>query len=152
LAASSHATGLTGLSVAYSTQVGKGVTESVDAVLLDLTYTAPAFRGETTAAVPGNCLAAAYTGGSAGQCAVVSTTTSYSGSFYIQGTTYVPAAAVDLTLSNVTAQVLRFGVVARVLAVKETGSIGYSGPVIEIPDNSPGYGPGGTVVHLSVYV
>src|SRR5438309_704141 len=67
LAASIHATGLTGLSVAYSTQVGMGVTESVDALLLDLTYTAPAFRGETTASVPGNCLAAAYTGGSAGQ-------------------------------------------------------------------------------------
>ena len=152
LASAVHASGLTGLSVDYSTKVGKGVTEQLDAVLLDLTYTVPTFRGETTTSVPGNCLAAAYTGGSAGQCAVVSTSPSHSGGFYIQGTTYVPAAPVDLTLSNISAQVLRFGVVSRVLVVKETGSISYVGPVIEIPDNSPGYGPGGTVVYLSVYV
>jgi hypothetical protein len=152
LASAVHANGLTGLSVGYGTKVAKGVTEQLDAVLLDLTYTVPTFRGETTASVAGNCLAAAYTGGSSGQCAVLSTATSYSGSFYVQSTTYVPAAAVDLTLSNISAQVLRFGIVARVLTVKETGSIGYIGPVIEIPDNSPGYGPGGTVVHVSVYV
>ena len=35
--------------------------------------------------------------------------------------------------------------------MREEGG-GLAGPVIEIPDDSPGYGPGGTVVHLKVYV
>ncbi|MDT5202648.1 MAG: hypothetical protein QOH34_4170, partial [Mycobacterium sp.] len=74
------------------------------------------------------------------------------GAFYIQGTTYVPSAVIDLTLSNITSQVLRFGVIARSLWVKETGAISYVGPVIEVPDNSPGFGPGGTVIYLNVYV
>ena len=64
----------------------------------------------------------------------------------------MPKAVIDLTLNNITSQVLRFGVVARSLWVKETGSITYSGPVIEVPDNSPGFGPGGTVVYLNVYL
>jgi hypothetical protein len=64
----------------------------------------------------------------------------------------VPKAVIDLTLNNITSQVLRFGVVARSLWVKETGSLSYSGPVIEVPDNSAGYGPGGTVVYLDVYL
>jgi hypothetical protein len=48
--------------------------------------------------------------------------------------------------------VLRFGVISRTLMLKETGAVSYIGPVIEIPDDSPGYGPGGTVVFLEVYV
>jgi len=48
--------------------------------------------------------------------------------------------------------VLRFGVISRTLWVKETGSIAYISPVIEIPDNSTTYGPGGTVVYLNAYV
>jgi hypothetical protein len=119
---------------------------------LDLTYTVPTFRGETTAAVSNNCLASTYTGTSGGQCAVISTGPSYSGRFYIQGTTYTPLAPIDIALSSITEQVLRFGVVSRVLWLKETGSISYNGPVIEIPDNSPGYGVGDTVVYLWVTV
>jgi hypothetical protein len=157
LAAAVHSSGLTGLNVAYKSDTGNGpnsigVTDSVDAVFLDLTYTVPTFRGETTAAVPNNCLTKAYTGGSAGQCAVISTTSAYSGHFYIQGTTYTPLAPIDITLSNITEQVLRFGVVSRTLLLKETGAVGYIGPVIEIPDDSPGYGPGGTVIRLEVFV
>jgi hypothetical protein len=146
------AKGLSQLQVGYGTTMPGGKTERVDAVLVDLTYTVPAFRGETTAAVPGNCLAATYTGTSGGQCAVISTGPSYSGRFYLQGTTYTPLAPIDIALSNITEQVLRFGVVSRVLWLKETGSISYQGPVIEIPDNSPGYGMGDTVIYLSVTV
>ncbi len=146
------ANGYTGLTLDYSSTMTKAGTETLDAALLDLTYTVPALRGETTAAVPGNCLAQPYTGGSGGQCAVLSTTTSYSGHLYVQGTTYVPLAPVDLTVSNIAEQVLRFGVVSRTLSVKETGSIRFDGAVIEVPDDSSGYALLGTVVHLDVYV
>jgi hypothetical protein len=147
-----HDRGLSDLTIDYSTQLPAGGKEQIDAVLLDLTYTAPALRGETTQAVPGNCLAAPYSGGSGGQCAVLSTQTSYKGHLAVQGTTYTPVAPIDLTLSNVTEQALRLGVIARTLWIKETGALRYSGPVIAIPDDSLGSGPDGTVVYLTVYV
>jgi hypothetical protein len=157
LAASVHDQGLTGLSVAYTAKMSAPAkstaeTEVIDAVFLDLTYTEPAFRGQTTAAVPGNCLAKPYTGTGGGSCAVLSTSSAYSGHFYIQGTTYTPIAPIDLTLSNITQQVMRFGVISRSLWLKETGSVSYIGPVIEIPNDSLGYGLQGTVAYLTVYV
>jgi hypothetical protein len=156
LAAAIHSYGYAGMSATYSVKVNHTGTEKVDTVQLSLGYTAPAFRGETTTAVPGNCVASTsvYTGTTGGGCAVLTTSVgpNYKGRFYVQGTTYVPAAVVDLTLNNITAQVLRFGVISRSLWVKETGSITYSGPVIEIPDNSTTYGPGGTVVYLNAYI
>jgi hypothetical protein len=154
LATAVHSFGFTGATMAYSVNSAHAGTETVDAIQLDLTYTPPAFRAEDATTVPGNCLASTYTGSTGGGCAVLTTSVgaSYKGRFYVQGTTYVPIAVIDLTLNSITAQVLRFGVISRSLWVKETGSITYSGPVIEIPDNSPGYGPGGTVVYLEVYV
>ncbi|MDQ1742613.1 MAG: hypothetical protein QOE23_952, partial [Pseudonocardiales bacterium] len=152
LAAAVHSGTSTGASVSYSAKLGHAGAETIDAMQLDLGYLPPTFRGENTSIPGGNCLTSTYTGGSAGQCAVLSTTTAYAGAFYIQGTTYVTEAVIDLALNNITSQVLRFGVVARALWVKETGSISYSGPVIEIPDNSTGFGPGGTVVYLDVYL
>lgn len=152
LAPSVHDKGLTGLSVAYTAKMSSPDKEVIDAVFLDLTYTVPTFRGETTAAVPGNCLAKPYSGGSGGQCAVLSTSSAYSGHFYIEGTTYTPVAPIDLTLSNITQQVMRFGVISRSLWLKETGAVSYIGPVIEIPNDSLGYGLQGTVAALSVYV
>jgi hypothetical protein len=147
-----HSTGLTSASMLFSASMRGSGSEDLDTIQLDLTYIAPAFRGETTTSIPGNCLTATYTGGSSGQCAVLSTPTNYAGAFFVQGTTNTPAAAIDLTLNNLTSQVLRFGVVARSLWVKETGSLNYSGPVIEVPDNSPGYGTASTIVDLQVYV
>ena len=154
LAAALHSSGYSGASATYSIKTKHADTEKVDTIQLSLGYTPPALRGETTDAVPGNCLASTYTGSTGGGCAVLTTSVgpNYKGRFYVQGTTYVPQAVVDLTLNNITAQVLRFGVVSRSLWVKETGSINYSGPVIEIPDNSTTYGPGGTVVYLTAYV
>lgn len=146
LATAFHSFGYSGASAAYSLQTKHKDTESVDTVQLSLNYTPPGYRGETTLAVPGNCLAAINS------CSLLSTFSSYHGNAYIQGTTYAPAASIDLTLSNITAQVLRFGVISRTLTVKETGAISYIGPVIEIPDNSTTYGPGGTVVYLTAYV
>ncbi|MDQ1740580.1 MAG: hypothetical protein QOE53_2232, partial [Pseudonocardiales bacterium] len=149
LATAVHSYGFTGASMAYSAKLTHTGTETVDALQLDLSYIPPAFRAQDTAISGGNCIAATYTSGG---CAVLTTPTSYHDSFYIQGTTYVPRAVIDLALSNATSQVLRFGVVARSLWVKETGSFGYEGAVIEVPDNSPGFGPGGTVVYLAVYL
>jgi hypothetical protein len=102
--------------------------------------------------VPGNCLASAYTGASGNQCAVISTGPSYIGQLYVQGTVYTPVAPIDITLNLITQQALRFGVISRVLWLKETGSISFSGPVIETPDDSPGSSPGSTVVFLEVFV
>jgi hypothetical protein len=147
-----HDNGLSSANLKFNATLKHSGAESLDGIQLDLTYTAPAFRGETTAALAGNCLAATYTGGAAGQCAVLSSPTSYSGKFYVQGTTYVPIAPIDLALSNITTQVMRFGVIARSLRLKEVGGFTYSGPIIEVPDDSPGFGPGGTIVYLSVYV
>jgi hypothetical protein len=141
--------GFTGASLNYSVKLAHSGVETIDAIQLDLTYLPPTFRGEDTAIPGGNCLTSTYTGGSAGQCAMLSTTNT-AGAFYIQGTTYTPNAVIDLALNNVTSQVLRFGVISRALWIKETGSISYSGPVIEVPDDSTG--PGGTVVYLNVYL
>jgi hypothetical protein len=152
LAASIHTYGFTSASMVYTSTLTSAGVENIDAVLLDITYIPPAYRAENTTSVPGNCLATTYTGGGAGQCAVISTSSAYKGAFYIQALTYTPAAVIDLTLSNITAQVLRFGVICRSLWVKETGAITYTGPVIEVPDDSKGLGPGGTIVYLNVYV
>ena len=152
LATAVHSLGYSGASAAYSIVSKHAGTEKVDTIQLSLGYTPPAFRAEDTAIPGGNCLVSTY--GSPGSCAALTTSVgpSYKGNFYIQGTTYMPKAVIDLTLNNITAQVLRFGVISRSLWVKETGSITYAGPVIEIPDNSPGFGPGGTVVYLDVYL
>lgn len=152
LAAAVHTHGFTDASMAYSAKLAHAGVETIDAIQLDLSYIPPAFRAQDVAMAGGNCLTSTYTGVGSGQCAVLSTPTAYKGAFYIQGTTYVPKAVIDLTLSNITSQVMRFGVIARSLWVKETGAITYSGPVIEVPDNSPGFGPGGTVVYLNVYL
>lgn len=148
LATAVHSLGYSGASAGYTIKTSQAGIETVDTIQLVLGYTAPAFRGENVAIPGGNCLATAYPSG----CAVLFTPTNYKGAFYVQGTTYAPNAAIDLTLSSITAQVMRFGLIARALWVKETGSISYSGPVIEIPDDSPGFGPGGTVVYLDVYL
>ena len=35
---------------------------------------------------------------------------------------------------------IRFGIISRTLWAKETGSLRYTGPVVEVPDTSPGGG------------
>ena len=42
--------------------------------------------------------------------------------------------------------------IARSLIVFETGSFDYPGAVIELPDNSPGFGFETTIVQLEVYL
>lgn len=145
-----HSNGYTGGRMTYSATLSHAGTESLDSIQLDIQYVVPAFRMEQTPDIASNCMSAGYSGGGAGAaaCPVISTVSSYKGAFFIQGTTYVPTAAVDLTLSIITAQVLRFGVISRTLWLTELGGLDYSGPVIEVPDNTFG---SGTIVYLTVY-
>jgi hypothetical protein len=123
----------------------KDDTEDIDAIQLDLTYVPPALRKAAGCVTdPG-----AYTGGSSSTCALINTVNTSGNQFYVQGTTYAPKGVVDLTLNNVAEQVFRFGVVVRALWVKVTGSFSYSGPVIEVPDDAPGFAFG---VFLTAYV
>jgi hypothetical protein len=122
----------TGAQLAYTAAVKHKGTEQLDSMQLDLTYVPPALRAQN-----GCITTTPY--GSGGSCAVVTTVNNAGGLFYVQGTTYTPGAVLDITLNNATEQVFRFGVIARSLWVKETGSFGYIGPVIEVPDDAPGF-------------
>jgi hypothetical protein len=118
--------------------------EDIDAVQLDLSYVAPALRSGSGCVTTGP-----YTNGTATSCALITTTNSPGSQFYVQGTTYGPKAVFDLSLNNASEQVFRFGVVARSLQVKLTGSFTYTGPVIEVPDDAPGFA---FAVYLTAYV
>jgi hypothetical protein len=119
--------------------------EYIDAIQLELSFTPPAFRAETGCLTHGP-----YTGtGNASTCALVTTENTNANLFYIQGTTYAPKAALDITLNNAAEQVFRFGVISRSLWLKETGSFSYTGVVIEVPDDSPGFV---FSMYLSVYI
>ena len=136
---------LTGAQLNYSAAVKHKGVESVDALQLDLTYVAPALRAQNGCTATGP-----YTGvGNASVCATITSVNNSGNRFYIQGTTYAPNAVVDVTLNNAAEQIFRFGVIARSLWVKETGSFSYTGVVIEVPDDSPGFVFG---VYLSAYV
>jgi Tfp pilus assembly protein PilX len=119
-------------------------TEDLDAIRLDLSYVAPALRAGT-----GCVTATPYTGNGSTSCAVLTTVNNSGNQFYVQGTTYLPGGVVDITLNNATEQIFRFGVIARSVWVKETGSFAYTGVVIEVPDDAPGFVLG---VYLTAYV
>jgi len=149
-----HDNGFTGASLAYAATLKHPGTESLDAIQIDISYVTPAFRSENITTIGSNCMNQPYTGVPSGGCAVLSTSAlaSFSGNFYVQGTTYTPIGAIDLTLSQATQQVLRFGVISRSLWIKETGSFSYTGSVVEIPDDTTGSGNAEPVVFLTVYV
>lgn len=143
-----HDNGLAGLDIEFTGKLKKGESAELDFVRLELTYFVPQLRGQNDAGIGGgdNCLA------NINSCAVISTPTAYKDRFYIQGTTYAPISRIDLNLNQATAQVMRFGIIVRSLAARTTGGFAYEGNVIELPDNSPGFGFKGTIVQLTVYV
>ena len=140
-----HDQGFTGAQVLFASALGRNQTAQLDAVRLELTYYVPQLRGQTTAAITDNTVATV--GGSPVVQALGNSTT-----LYIQGTTYTPLSKIDLSLNNIDESVFRFGVIARSLIVFETGSFDYPGAVIELPDNSPGFGFETTIVQLEVYL
>ena len=145
LAPTVRTSGFTGAQIAFRAVVGQRGTEDLDGIHLDLTYVAPALRAGS-----GCVTAGPYTGlGNASRCAMVSTVNNNGNEFYVQGTTYAPNAVLDVTLNNAAEQVFRFGVVARSVWVKLTGSFSYAGPVIEVPDDAPGFA---FSVHLAVHL
>ncbi|WP_410586543.1 hypothetical protein [Amycolatopsis sp. lyj-23] len=131
----------TGGQLGYTVTVKHDGTELVDALQLDLAYTPPALRAEN------GCTQLLYPSSAA--CAMVTAVNNSGNRFYVQGTTYAPKGVLDVTLNNATEPIFRFGVVARSLWVKETGSVTFGGAVVEVPDDSPGFVFG---VYLAAYV
>jgi hypothetical protein len=140
-----HDNGFTGATLKFDASLKRNETSQLDAVRLELTYYVPSLRGQTTEAIPGNTVA---TVGGQPVVKVLGNSTL----FYVQGTTYAPLASLDLSLNNIAESVFRFGVIARSLSVFETGSFSYPGAIIELPDNSLGWGVNGTLVQLQVYL
>jgi hypothetical protein len=83
-------------------------------------------------------------------CAVITAEDQANSRFYVQGTAYLPKAALDLAANNPSGQLFSAGVVARTVVLAPTAGAALTGPVIGIPD----YVPIGrrTVVTLSVYL
>jgi hypothetical protein len=69
---------------------------------------------------------------------------------YVQGTTYLPRAAVDIALNNSTGFVFSDGIIARTIHVAPTAGSVLTNPVIKTPDDIP---PGRQIVlYLNVYL
>jgi hypothetical protein len=142
LGTDAHLNGFTGLTVGYDATVAHGnrVTENLDSIRLVLSWRPPAVRGEATDVNGGaNCIVKYPLG-----CNLLSTGLNNT-ALYVQGTTYAPYAAMDINLTNTSAQVFRSGLVVRALQILLTASTAYGGSLIEIPNDS--FGP----VQLDVY-
>lgn len=141
-----HDYGYSGARLVYAVKVttNGNNTVTLDSLALDLTYYVPVLRGEQ-----GTCI---ETGTS---CPVLGTDPSGNNkiNMYLQGTTYVPYGHMSIVLSNFSAEVAKFGVVTRSVSFSvNTGNPRYTGPVFEIPDDSPGFGFERTLVRLKVYL
>ena len=98
-----HDNGFTGATLKFDASLARSKTSQLDAARLELTYYLPTLRGETTASIPSNTVASP--GGEAVVKALGNSTLAY-----VQGTTYVPLASLDLSLNNIAESVFRFGV------------------------------------------
>lgn len=96
------------------------------------------------------CIVAAYNSFPGNGCALITTNGSRT-RFHVQGTVYAPRAALDIRLTNVSAQVFKVGVIVRALAVQITASSTFNGPAIEVPTNSPGTGTAPLAAYFSAY-
>lgn len=105
---------------------GQQVTSRLDLLKLDLTFRPIAVRAQS------GCVTTVGAGG----CAQFATNSTPGKELYIQGTAYLPRAQIDVTLNNISGQVFRSGLVARSALLSITSSSSYSGPVIELPDNT----------------
>ncbi|MFJ3841490.1 hypothetical protein ACIPY6_39105 [Streptomyces sp. NPDC090054] len=120
---------LSKLAVDYAARLGTGSTEAavqLDGVELDIVFRAPSIRA----------LSGCLTAGS--RCAVLKSTddadtaTRHS-RLVINGTVYAPTAAVDLSMSQISSQVVTRGIIARTIALGISPATGYLRPVIGIP-------------------
>jgi len=139
-----HAGGLTKATVAYTANAkASSAVTTVGPITLDYTYYLPVLRAQSgcVTATSGGCGFFSYPGGNNKDV------------MYLQGTAYLPNADFNLTFGNFSAEVAKFGIVARQFEYNPVnGGIRWTGPVVEIPDNSPGYGYNNTTVDLKVHV
>ncbi|MDP3972020.1 MAG: hypothetical protein Q8P61_03805 [Candidatus Nanopelagicales bacterium] len=77
---------------------------------------------------PANCLSVTPYPGS-GACALVSSTNG-DGSFFAQGMTYAPTAAVDVTATGPARPVFRWGLIARTIRLDLAADADYQGPLV----------------------
>ncbi|WP_028656946.1 hypothetical protein [Nocardioides sp. J54] len=134
--------GYSGATVDYVAGMRNAGTAHLDAISLDLTYYVPVLRGEVGTCVGnGTCWLIDMKQGNA------------KNQIYFQGTTYVPLADVRLLVGNFNTEIMRFGLIANRLDMGFwNGNSSQTEPVIEIPDNSPGFGVKSTVVQLEIFV
>lgn len=150
-----YGNGYTGAKVDFTGTIarnlGAAATVELDAVRLELELYLPQFRAQTDAGLGAvNCL---RLGGGCNLIGVGPSGGSYHGVFYVQGTTYTPTTRIQLNLSNLQqAEVFRFGVISRSLDFSTQGNPTFQDAVIQLPDNSPGWGFNGTLVQLKVFV
>jgi hypothetical protein len=133
------------LSVKYeaTAKSGKTITDTLDGVVINVTYTPPGFTAES-----GCILSHPY----AGTCALLTTSGAQTG-LALQGTLYAPAAAVDLAQTNRSNQVAARGIIARHIALSVTPSTSClpSCPaMVSLPSSGPATYADRTVL-LTVY-
>jgi hypothetical protein len=120
---------INGLKVDYTASMGGGGgrvgTESVDAVLLDVSYTTPGFNAQA------GCIIAA-----AGGCSFLNTTGSNT-HISIRGTVYAPLAKLTLAHPNDTTQRLERGVIARAVSMQLPASTPSGTPYVTLPPTGP---------------
>lgn len=85
-------------------------------------------------------------------CPVIGADTQPYSMIALWGTTYVPAAGVELTLNSNTDQVFGWGLIARVVRLHATTAADLSLPVIDVPDDADDPFPAAPQRYLSVYV
>lgn len=136
------------LSVAFSEAAKGNATANVDAVSLVITYFTPKLRGETSLAIPGNCVERLT-------CNVIDdgNGSNFKGEFVVQGVTYLPGAGLNLALGNQTGTVsLRWGLVAMYAHMDSRNSFPFAYPVVSIPNQGPAFGRANTAVDLKVFL
>ncbi|MFE4258374.1 hypothetical protein [Streptomyces sp. NPDC056883] len=120
---------LSRLAVDYTARLGTGSTDAavrLDGVELDIVFRAPSLRA----------LSGCLTTGS--DCAVLkstddSDTATQHSRLVINGTVYAPTAAVDLSMSQVSSQVVTRGIIARTIDLGISPTTRYLRPVIGVP-------------------
>lgn len=148
LAAAVHSGDISGLSMAFSETAKGNSNASVDAIQVRLTYYVPTWRGATSTAIPGNCVATLGC-----NLVVTGNGSSYKGAFVVQGALYAPGAKIDLSLGNQTSVVsMRWGLVARKAVLGSLNQFPFAYPVVSIPETGPGFGAYVTAADLKVFL
>jgi hypothetical protein len=131
LAANVYANGLSGLSAKYavSTQNNGAIDAYLDQIKLVLEWDPPTLR-------PIRSTDSTYRDGAN---PLLYAPNNNLHSLYIMGTTYAPSARLDLMINNAAVEVFRSGIVVWRAAVDINPSATYTGPVIEVPDQTLDY-------------